>query len=145
MNSSSEQGSFGEFMAGLEGQVIDLMKKTNKAPTDAWQSWQAFSSAINWKETWILNLIGFHIFIFLLIISTRKRLRVQCGIFFFVSILVRLAERINSYCAIHWEKFSTQNYFDKNGLFAGTVFAAPLLMMCLIMLVSVNRHVVIHR
>ena len=140
MNSSEEgAASFSDFMSDLEGQVMDLMKATNKAPTDAWQSWVAFSSAIDWKETWIVSLLSFHAVIFLLIILTRKRLGVQSAIFFFISIIVRMSERINSYCAIHWQEFSTQNYFDKNGLFAGVFLAAPLLMMCLLMLVSASQ------
>jgi hypothetical protein len=134
MNSSAD-GSFSDFMSELEEQITDLMKKTNKAPTDAWESWSAFTSAIDWKEPWIMSLLGFYVVCFLLILITRKRLGAQSFLFFFVALLVRLAERINSYCALHWQEFSTQNYFDKNGLFAGVVFAAPLLTMCLIMLV----------
>jgi hypothetical protein len=135
-SNESEDGSFSDLMSDLEGQVLDLMKKTNKAPSDAWQSWMAFSSAINWKESWIISLMVFHLFLFLLIILTRKRLGIQGCIFFFITILVRLAETINSYCSDHWQDFATQNYFDKSGLFAGTVFAAPLLTMCLMMLVN---------
>lgn len=135
-SNASEDGSFSDFMSDLEGQVLDLMKKTNKAPSDVWQSWMAFSSAINWKESWIINLIVFHLLLFLLIILTRKRLGIQSCIFFFITILVRSAEAINSYCSDHWQDFATQNYFDKKGLFAGTVFAAPLLTMCLMMLVN---------
>ena len=141
MNASEEhdvesEESFSDFMSDVEGQVIDLIKKTNKAPSDAYESWIAFSSAIEWKETWIICLLSFHIFLFLLIVLTRKRLGVQSCIFFFISVLVRLAERINLYCSNHWQEFSTQNYFDKNGLFAGILFSGPLLLMCLLVLVS---------
>ena len=141
MNASEEhdvesEGSFSDFMSDVEGQVIDLIKKTNKAPSDAYESWNAFSSAIEWKETWIICLLSFHIFLFLLIVLTRKRFGVQTCIFFFISVLVRLAERINLYCSNHWQEFSSQNYFDKNGLFAGILFSGPLLLMCLLMLVS---------
>ena len=132
---SSGDGSFSDFMSDLEGQVIDLMKKTNKAPNDAYQGWAAFSSAIDWKETWIKYLLAFHVILLIIIVLTRKRLGVQSGIFFFISILVRLAERINSYCANNWRRFASQDYFDKNGVFAGALFSAPLLCMCLIMLV----------
>jgi transmembrane protein 18 len=140
MNASEDEDAhemgFSDFMSDLEGQVKDLMKKTNKAPTDAYQGWVAFSSAIDWKETWIVSLLTFHVLLFILIVVTRKRLGVQSCIFFFISILVRLAERINTYCSSHWQDFSTQNYFDKNGIFAGVLFSAPLLAMCLMMLVS---------
>jgi hypothetical protein len=73
-NNSSDDGSFFDFMSDLEGLALDLMKKTNKAPSDAWQSWMAFSSAINWKENWILSL---NLFLFLLIIGMIARRRVS--------------------------------------------------------------------
>lgn len=134
-NDSSSDGSFSDFMSEVEGQVLELMRKTNKAPSDAYQGWAAFSSAINWKETWIISLLTFHVLLLLVIVFTRKRLGVQSCIFFLISILVRLAERINSYCAINWRRFASQDYFDKNGVFAGVLFSAPLLCMCLMMLV----------
>ena len=137
--SDGEGGSFSDFVSDLEGQVRDLMKATNKAPSDAWENWAAFSSAINWKETWIMSLLTFHVLFFLLIILTRKRLGIQSCIFFVITILVGLSERINSFCNVNWEKFSTQNYFDKHGTFAGVFFAAPLLTMCLMMLVNRNQ------
>ena len=139
MNNSDEgSGSFSEFMSELEGQVMDMMKATNKAPTDAYENWMAFSSAIDWKEKWIVGLLTFHVLCFFLIILTRKRLGLQSFIFFTISILVRMSERINTYCASHWQEFSSQNYFDKNGVFAGVFLAAPLLTMCLIMLVRMQ-------
>ena len=136
MNNSDEgPGTFSEFMSEMEGKVMDMMKATNKAPADAYGNWMAFSSAIDWKEKWIISLLTFHVLLFLLIIITRKRLGMQSVIFFTISIIVRMSERINTYCSSHWEDFSTQNYFDKNGIFAGVFLAAPLLMMCLMMLV----------
>ena len=143
MNSSDEEGgSFSDFVSDLEGQVRNLIKATNKAPADAWENWEAFSSAINWKETWIVSLLSFHVIFCILIFLTRKRLGVQSCIFFIITILVGMSETINSYCSAHWETFSSQNYFDKRGTFAGVFFSAPLLTMCLMMLVIDNSYLV---
>ena len=143
MNSSDEEGgSFSDFVSDLEGQVRNLIKATNKAPADAWENWEAFSSAIDWKETWIVSLLSFHVIFCILIFLTRKRLGVQSCIFFIITILVGMSETINSYCSAHWETFSSQNYFDKRGTFAGVFFSAPLLTMCLMMLVIGNSSLV---
>ena len=39
------------------------------------------------------------------------------------------AESFNSYGAKNWQAFSTQNYFDKNGVFASVIFSSPLLIL----------------
>ncbi|KAL7523058.1 hypothetical protein ACHAXR_000010 [Thalassiosira sp. AJA248-18] len=61
------------------------------------------------------------------------------GLMIFVGIVVRLAERLNVMGASRWREFATQNYFDKSGIFMGIMVCAPLLMVCLFMLVSMVR------
>jgi Transmembrane protein 18 len=51
--------------------------------------------------------------------------------------LVYNAERINTLAGRHWQRFARQNYFDGNGVFAGVLLGAPLL---LIMFVILVRH-----
>ena len=63
----------------------------------------------------------------------------RMGLMVFVGLIVRLAERLNAMGASRWREFSTQNYFDKNGIFMGITVCAPLLMVCLFMLVSIIR------
>ncbi|CAE7674492.1 TMEM18 [Symbiodinium microadriaticum] len=66
----------------------------------------------------------------------RKNVNIQTGIFLLVTILVAMSEFLNSYCADHWREFSSQNYFDKRGVFAGSIFAAPLLIIALFQLIN---------
>ena len=63
----------------------------------------------------------------------------RMGLMVFVAIAVRAAEVLNEYGAGHWREFCTQNYFDKGGIFMGLMFCAPLLMVCLFMLLSMIR------
>jgi hypothetical protein len=52
----------------------------------------------------------------------------------FIGGLVRSAEWLNEIGGRNWEKISTQNYFDKRGIFVGIMLCGPLLVDCLIML-----------
>jgi hypothetical protein len=54
----------------------------------------------------------------------------------FVSIMssVYMAERINTLAAANWDSFSTQNYFDKHGVFISTLWSTPLLLIGVVML-----------
>ena len=62
------------------------------------------------------------------------------GLMVFVGIIVRLAEILNGIGARRWKEFAiTQNYFDKNGIFMGIMVCAPLLLVCLFMLISMIR------
>jgi hypothetical protein len=100
--------------------------------------WGAFSAAINWKEPLIRGLLAFHLFLYMLFIGFLLFGNVagQAALFFFIALLVAFSERINTYFAEHWEDVATQNYFDGQGVFAGILFAAPLLTLCLFQLVS---------
>ena len=40
---------------------------------------------------------------------------------------MRWSEDLNTYAAANWRSFSTQNYFDKNGVFFCTIVSVPLL------------------
>lgn len=51
-------------------------------------------------------------------------------------LLVYFSENINELAAIHWRSFSRQQYFDSNGLFISTVFSIPILLNCMLMIVS---------
>lgn len=96
----------------------------------------AFTSAIDWNEDWIRYLLAFHVILLVLTILFRKNVNFQTGIFFLITVLVSMSEYINAYCSEHWREFSSQDYFDKHGVFAGSVFAAPLLGIALFQLVS---------
>ena len=133
--SAEEGGGFGDFMDSIQDEMKDLMKQSGKAPNGAMDQWNAFSSAVNWTESWIRALLGFHLLLFLAMILFRKNVNFQTCLFFFIVVLVYFSERINSYCATHWEEFSTQNYFDEHGVFSGLLFSGPLLLILLFQLV----------
>ena len=49
---------------------------------------------------------------------------------------VRMTETMNTWAASNWRLFSSQNYFDKNGVFMCTLVSVPLLFMAAFMAVS---------
>ena len=61
------------------------------------------------------------------------------GLLCTIAIIVRCAERLNAYAGSRWEDLATQNYFDTNGVFVLIFVAVPLLLDCVIMLVSFLR------
>jgi len=92
-----------------------------------WEHFQAFKTAINWKEPLIIGLLSFHLFFFILIITTRKNVDFQTWLFLVICILVWSSEWTNSYLHDNYKVVATQNYFDKSGLFAGIMYSGPLL------------------
>lgn len=50
--------------------------------------------------------------------------------------VVYFSESINEYAAQNWKTFSKQQYFDGNGLFISTVFSIPILLNCMLLIVS---------
>ena len=56
-----------------------------------------------------------------------------------IAILVRCSELLNGYAARNWQSFSTQNYFDRQGIFMGIFVCGPLLLDCFIMLTLLIR------
>jgi hypothetical protein len=133
---AEQQGDFGDFMANIEESMKHLMRETAKAPETALEHWQAFSSAVDWNETWIRGLVAFHLVLFALVILTRKNETAQTVLFSVVCLLTFMSERLNTYCAANWMQFSKQNYFDQHGVFAGIMYSGPLLVSSLVLLVS---------
>ena len=41
--------------------------------------------------------------------------------------LILLSEQLNTLASNHWQYLATQDYFDRRGVFASAMFAAPLL------------------
>ena len=57
-----------------------------------------------------------------------------------IGLIVRLAEYLNTTGNARWQEFGiTQNYFDRGGIFMGIMVCAPLLMVCLCMLIHMIR------
>lgn len=88
---------------------------------------------VDWTEPWLVGLITFHIVILSLTLLTRDRGNVQAGLFVVALLLVYFSEALNELAAQHWRAFSSQQYFDSQGMFISLVFSAPLLLNCIIM------------
>uniref|UniRef100_A0A7S3NGQ9 Transmembrane protein 18 n=1 Tax=Aureoumbra lagunensis TaxID=44058 RepID=A0A7S3NGQ9_9STRA len=123
-------------LEGVEGDILDLMKKTKAVPENFREHLEAFVAAINWKETWIRILLASHVVFWLVFFVTRRWPRMQTFLFILITVLVGGAESLNSFCAKNWKKFATQNYFDREGVFAGIMFCAPLLALGFAMLAN---------
>ncbi|VEU36692.1 unnamed protein product [Pseudo-nitzschia multistriata] len=106
-------------------------------PQSAREHFDAFRSAINWSEKFVIGLVCFQIVMFLLCLYFSKKdrgLAPRISLLVFIGIVVRAAEWLNSIGADHWESFATQDYFDKKGIFVGIMLCAPLLLDSLMML-----------
>uniref|UniRef100_A0ACD6AI45 Uncharacterized protein n=1 Tax=Avena sativa TaxID=4498 RepID=A0ACD6AI45_AVESA len=57
----------------------------------------------------------------------RRRLEVS-GVF--------LAEKLNTFLGQNWKSFSSQNYFDPQGLFISAMWFAPLLLITILIMVN---------
>lgn len=88
---------------------------------------------VDWTEPWLMGLITFHIAALSLTLLTRDRGNVQAGLFVVALLLVYFSEALNELAAQHWRAFSSQQYFDSQGMFISLVFSAPLLLNCIIM------------
>jgi len=60
-------------------------------------------------------------------------------VFALCAFLVFIAERLNGLASKHWRAFSTQDYFDKEGVFTTTVFCVPLIAVLVVVLVNFLR------
>ena len=126
--------SINDVVDGLKGQIFADHKKG--APETFREECAAFVAAVDWREPWIRCLMGFHASMWLAFVVMRRSFPVQCCLFFGLAAIVGLAERLNALCATHWAKFSTQNYFDDRGVFAGLMLCAPLLALAFAMLIN---------
>lgn len=66
--------------------------------------------------------------------ATRHNNNVQIGLFVAIMASIYMAERLNTLAAANWESFSTQNYFDRQGVFVSTLWSTPLLLIGTVML-----------
>ena len=88
-----------------------------------------FYHAVDWKEPWIRAILCFHVILLILAVATRKYSTFQFGLIVAICALIYFAETFNSYGAKNWQTFSTQDYFDQNGVFASVIFSSPLLVL----------------
>lgn len=95
-----------------------------------------YLQSINWTEPWFSGLAAFHISCAILTVLTRNSGVPQAIYFSVLMILVFCAEFINEWAAENWRLFSSEQYFDSNGFFISIVFSVPLLLNCLVIVIT---------
>ncbi|MDA9097542.1 hypothetical protein OAD67_00085 [bacterium] len=105
----------------------------------AYELYRGFYEAVNWGEPWLVAVLSFHVVMLGVTWVTRKSELKQGLIFLLCAFLVRIAETLNTLASDHWQSFSTQNYFDKDGVFTTSVFCAPLMGVLVLVLINVLR------
>ncbi|XP_024020375.1 transmembrane protein 18 [Morus notabilis] len=121
-------------------QMSDLLQKFSaelrSGVRPAYDNFIGFFHAIDWKEPWLIGLLGFHFLLLLITVSSRKNLNFQMVLFLLALAGVYLAERLNSLLGKNWKSFASQNYFDPNGLFLSVLWSGPLLFIAIIILIN---------
>jgi len=138
--SLSNSTSLSELIEYLESQVAESLHKvgSGSGPNGILEHISSFIAAVNWKaDRWIACLLLFHLLLFISIIVFKRHLAFQVVSFLIICLLVSASEPLNSYCSVHWKSFSSQNYFDKSGSFAGIFFSGPFLVIAFVQLVRV--------
>ena len=138
------QGGGGDTKSPLEGMAEMVMGdifEGQVGPQTPWEHVQAFRAAIHWTEPLIVGLLVFQLVMLAstVVVIRRGGTVSRFGLLLFIAGIVRCAERINAYAGNRWEDIATQNYFDTNGVFVLIFLAVPLLLDCVIMLVSFLR------
>uniref|UniRef100_A0A1A9VPQ0 Transmembrane protein 18 n=1 Tax=Glossina austeni TaxID=7395 RepID=A0A1A9VPQ0_GLOAU len=100
--------------------------------TDYW----SFLMSIDWRDPWLMGLIAVHVLTTFTTLMTRNNTNFQVLLFLILLSAAYFSESINEYAALNWRSFSKQQYFDSNGLFISTVFSIPILLNCMLLIVS---------
>lgn len=122
-----------DVVADLFGRVSSEVR-TGFAP--AVDSFVGFFHAVDWKEPWLISILSFHAILLLVTIISRRNINFQLILSALTFSGVFLAERLNTFLAQNWKSFSTQNYFDPQGLFISVIWSGPLLLITILILVN---------
>lgn len=128
-----------DLLSQLQSQGYFGSKENDKLTMTAelYDTMMGFLHAIHWStDRWIFYLLGSQISLYLLAFLTRKIPNVQIGMLIGVALLIYNTETVNVLGAVYWKRFSSQNYFDENGVFVGIFYAAPLLLLLLLQLIN---------
>mmetsp|Transcript_15004 Transcript_15004/g.30913 ORF Transcript_15004/g.30913 Transcript_15004/m.30913 type:complete len:302 (-) Transcript_15004:411-1316(-) len=125
-------------LQGIADDVTQRIFAGQAQPETPMEHLQAFKSAINWSEKFVVGLVCFQVVMFLLCFYFSRKdrgLAPRVCLLVFIAAVVRSAEWLNAQGEEHWESFATQDYFDKKGIFVGIMLSGPLLLDSLMMLV----------
>jgi uncharacterized membrane protein YozB (DUF420 family) len=84
----------------------------------------------------LIGMLTFHAILLLVTIISRRNVNFQLILSALTFSGVFLAERINTFLGQNWKSFSSQNYFDPQGLFVSVVWSGPLLLITILILVN---------
>lgn len=129
-------------LQGMVDHVLAQLREKFADPTGQGLSpWQqikrsvlAFVYAVRWSEPWLVATLVTLMMTLLLVLLFRRNTNVQCTIFVLLSGVVFGAERLNEFLGKHWQRFATQPYFDKHGVFISTVLTGPLLIIMMVII-----------
>ncbi|KAL4332954.1 hypothetical protein GQ457_07G021890 [Hibiscus cannabinus] len=122
-----------ELMADL---VQKLSSELRSGLRPAYDNFMGFFHAIDWKEPWLMCLLGFHVSLLIVTIFSRKNTNFQMSLFLLTLLGVYFAESLNRFLGDNWKEFATQNYFDPSGLFLSVLWSGPLLVIAIIILIN---------
>lgn len=125
-----------EHMDQMADLIHKLSSELRSGLRPAVDNFVGFFHAIDWKEPWLMGLLGFHGLLLIITIFTRKRTNFQMFLFLLALAGVYFAERINRILGKNWKNFATQNYFDPNGVFLSALWSGPLLVISMIILIN---------
>lgn len=105
------------------------------APESFREHLEAFLSAVDFSEPFILFTLAFHVLVFLLVIRTREYIKVQYFIFMGCLGICIYLEKLNVYFNENWRNYASQNYFDESGAFMSIFYGIPILGNCVLIIV----------
>ncbi|GMH21808.1 hypothetical protein Nepgr_023651 [Nepenthes gracilis] len=121
-------------------QMVDLIQKFTAELRSgfgpAYDNFIGFFHAVDWKEPWLMCLLGFYIVLLSVTIFSRRHVNFHMGLFLLALSGIYFAERLNRFLGEHWKSFATQNYFDPHGIFLSTIWSGPLLIIAMIILIN---------
>lgn len=122
-----------DLMADL---VQNLTAEFRSGLAPAYENLIGFFHAIDWKEPWLMCLLGFHVALLLVTIFTRRNINFQMVLFLLALAGIYSAETLNRLLGQNWKSFASQNYFDKHGLFLSALWSGPLLVISMAILIN---------
>lgn len=92
----------------------------------------------DWSEWWLVIVESFHALVFCLMIMSHRAAWHVLSAVIFVSLLALMyfAQFLNTLGAQHHLKFTTEQYFDANGLFITLILSFPCAINCIFFIMS---------
>jgi hypothetical protein len=100
------------------------------------RAWHWLTRTPRGQEPWIRALCAFHVLMYACAYATTRSDTAQAAVFVTTTGLLYASRHLNRAAGARWAVFSTQNYFDEQGLFAGVVWCAPLILLQTAMVVG---------